>query len=101
MSTTPLSQDDELARIVAEGSNGSRRSRYWRWAAVAAVLPVALVAWLAMRPGSSGAATAYRSEGAVIGDLTVTVSATGNLQPTNQVDVGSEVSGLVETGHRR
>jgi len=25
------------------------------------------------------------------------VSATGNLQPTNEVDVGSEVSGLVET----
>ncbi|MBX3562707.1 MAG: efflux RND transporter periplasmic adaptor subunit [Sphingomonas sp.] len=29
------------------------------------------------------------------GDLTVTVSATGNLQPTNQVEVGSEQSGLV------
>jgi HlyD family secretion protein len=30
------------------------------------------------------------------GDLVVTVSATGNLQPTNQVDVGSELSGTVE-----
>ena len=30
------------------------------------------------------------------GSLTVTVTATGNLEPTNQVDVGSEVSGLVE-----
>ncbi len=29
------------------------------------------------------------------GDLTVTISATGNLQPTNQVEVGSEQSGLV------
>ena len=29
------------------------------------------------------------------GDLRVTVSATGNLQPTNQVEVGSELSGLV------
>lgn len=29
------------------------------------------------------------------GDLSVTVSATGNLQPTNQVEVGSEQSGLV------
>ncbi len=29
------------------------------------------------------------------GDLTVTVSATGNIQPTNQVEVGSEQSGLV------
>jgi HlyD family secretion protein len=31
------------------------------------------------------------------GDLTVNVSATGQLQPTNQVDVGSELSGTVET----
>ena len=29
------------------------------------------------------------------GDLRVTVSATGNLQPTNKVEVGSELSGLV------
>jgi HlyD family secretion protein len=31
------------------------------------------------------------------GNLTVTVSATGKLAPTNQVQVGSELSGLVET----
>jgi HlyD family secretion protein len=30
------------------------------------------------------------------GNLTVTVSATGTLQPTNQVDVGSELSGTIE-----
>lgn len=31
------------------------------------------------------------------GDLTVTVSATGKLQPLDQVDIGAEVSGRVET----
>ena len=30
------------------------------------------------------------------GNLVVNVSATGTLEPTNQVDVGSELSGLVE-----
>src|SRR5690606_32780442 len=29
------------------------------------------------------------------GNLTVTVSATGNLAPTNQVEVGSEQSGII------
>ncbi len=38
----------------------------------------------------------YRTETARIGTLTVKVSATGNLQPTNQVDVGSELSGIIE-----
>src|SRR3569833_1252884 len=31
------------------------------------------------------------------GDLTVTVTATGTLQPTNQVEVGSEISGKIES----
>jgi HlyD family secretion protein len=37
----------------------------------------------------------YAAQPAKRGDLTVTVSATGNLQPTNEVQVGSEQSGLV------
>jgi HlyD family secretion protein len=31
------------------------------------------------------------------GDIIIKVSATGNLEPTNQVDVGSELSGIIET----
>lgn len=38
----------------------------------------------------------YRTEQARIGDLTVTVTATGQLQPTRNVDVGSEVSGIID-----
>jgi len=39
----------------------------------------------------------YKSQAAVEGDLTVTVSATGTLEPTNQVDVGSELSGIMQS----
>lgn len=39
----------------------------------------------------------YRTRPAFTGDLTVTVSATGNLQPTNKVDVSSELSGIVKS----
>jgi HlyD family secretion protein len=38
---------------------------------------------------------AYATEAVRRGSLTVSVSATGNLQPTNEVQVGSEQSGLV------
>ncbi len=41
------------------------------------------------------AATEYATQTAQRGALTVSVSATGKLAPTNQVDVGSELSGLV------
>jgi len=43
----------------------------------------------ALRGGA--AATRFRTEEATRGELVVKVTATGKLQPLNQVDVGSEV----------
>ena len=39
----------------------------------------------------------YLGQKAEKGNLTITVTATGTLEPTNQVDVGVEVSGTIET----
>ena len=62
--------------------------------AVGAVVAIGLLAlWL--RPSSDG--IRYSTEPARRGDLTVLVTATGTLQPTNQVDVGSELSGTIRT----
>jgi HlyD family secretion protein len=61
-------------------------------AAIAAVIVLLLIAY-SFFGGSAQAG--YATEAARRQDLTVTVSATGNLQPTNQVEVGSEQSGLV------
>ncbi|MEA3240869.1 MAG: efflux RND transporter periplasmic adaptor subunit [Pseudomonadota bacterium] len=45
----------------------------------------------------SRAPVSYRSQKAAKGNLTITVTAIGTLEPTNQVDVGVEVSGTIET----
>lgn len=42
-------------------------------------------------------AVQFKTQSASRGDLTVSVSATGNLEPTNQVDVGSELSGIIDS----
>lgn len=67
---------------------------------VAIAVAVAVLAlaggYLAFRSNSGGAAPQYRTEPAARGNLVVTVSATGSLQPTNKVDIGSELSGIVE-----
>jgi HlyD family secretion protein len=42
-------------------------------------------------------AATYVMQNVTRGDLTVTVTATGTLTPINQVDVGSELSGIVKT----
>lgn len=70
--------------------------RWLKWIIVGAVV---LIAVLALSRFFFGGATApqYSTEEAARGNLTVTVSATGKLAPTNQVQVGSELSGLVET----
>jgi HlyD family secretion protein len=58
---------------------------------VVVVLLLLLLSRCFVGPGEGG----YATEKVERGNLTVTVTATGNLQPTNQVQVGSEQSGLV------
>lgn len=52
---------------------------------------------LLLRGGGGEAAVRYRTEAVSEGPFTVTVTATGTLQPVNQVEVGSELSGTVRT----
>ena len=58
-------------------------------------LVLLLAGWLTLSSNSNDGAR-YVTEAISPGDLAVTVSATGKLYPTNQVDVGSELSGIVE-----
>lgn len=67
-----------------------------RLAFVAAALLLAAAATAAyFRAGDTGAQPAYATAPAETGDLVVEVSATGTLQPLIQVDISSELSGVV------
>ena len=74
---------------------GTAPARGRRWMAIGGALAAVVVAVLLLRGGSTDG-PAYRTEPVTVGDLVVRVSATGNLQPTNEVEVGSELSGIVE-----
>ncbi|CAN5549803.1 efflux RND transporter periplasmic adaptor subunit [soil metagenome] len=67
--------------------------RYAKWGAVA--IGFILLALLLKSYFGGTSSTQYATQTAQRGNLTVSVSATGKLAPTNQVDVGSELSGLV------
>jgi HlyD family secretion protein len=88
---------DDAGRIDALLGSGSTRP-WWRrplWWALAALV-LALAAGLVWRQGGRRAeAPRYVTEPATRGDLTVTVTANGTLQPTRSVGVGSELSGTV------
>lgn len=70
-------------------------ARHWRWLALVTVaLVVGLVVLL--YPGGQAKRGQFVTEEAVVGNLRVSVSASGTLQPTRSVDVGSELSGTLD-----
>ncbi|OZA28105.1 MAG: efflux transporter periplasmic adaptor subunit [Hydrogenophilales bacterium 17-64-11] len=92
--TSQAKQGPALKQLLAARSGGLSSGR-WLWLA-GALLAIAVAAWLLLRSGEDKAAPRYTTEAATLGTLVVKVSATGNLQPTNTVDVGSELSGIVD-----
>ena len=84
----------DLQAILAGASNSTwiqRRSVKWAAVAISAILLVALVWFFA---GNSNPIS-YVTEPVTRGNLTVIVTATGSVQPTNKVDVSSELSGTI------
>lgn len=80
----------ELDRLIEQ----SPHRRRWLWALVLlAVAALLLIPVLRNRSASDEAR--FRTEPVRRADLAAVVSATGNLEPTNQVDVGSELSGTI------
>ncbi len=65
--------------------------------AAAVLVLVILVAAFLWGRGSSSKAARYQTEPVRQGDLTVIVTATGTLKPTNTVEVGSELSGTIRS----
>ena len=82
--------------VLALGRGGKPRRFTWRyllWAAAALVL--AGGAYVLYFDGSGAAGQTFVTQPATRGNLTVLVTATGSVQPTNKVDVSSELSGVV------
>jgi HlyD family secretion protein len=88
--------DELMAKVLGKDPSSGRarrRTRLFTGAGLFAFVVVAVLALSWIR--KSGSKVEYITAEVVRGNLTVAISATGNLAPINQVDVGSEVSGLV------
>jgi HlyD family secretion protein len=76
---------------------GRRRRRFGLWLLALLALLAVAVALLRMRAGAAQAVSPYKTETVQKGALTVSVTATGELKPVTQVNIGTEISGIVES----
>ncbi len=89
--------DDEIAATLGLDRRRSRLSRFWPWLLFLAVGAGAIYYFYLQGSLLRQERPTYRYATAPVerGDLVIRVSATGTLQPVNQVDVGSELSGTI------
>lgn len=94
MKTTDPNPATQLQQLLASHRRSPRNRRLILLFAlvVALLLAGGLAVWL---KGSGARGPQFVTAPITRGDITVTVTATGNLQPINTVDVGSEISGTM------
>ena len=94
---TAKTDENEIAKTLEIGTGKGSVRRWGRWADVALLVAIAAaVAWIYLK-GDPKSATQFKTEQVRRGALTVIVTATGTLKPTNSLDVGSELSGIVKS----
>ncbi|ANK91632.1 MULTISPECIES: efflux RND transporter periplasmic adaptor subunit [Rhizobium] len=85
----------DLAAVLAASARQNKRGR-WRGRLLILLIILAAAAGAAyFYAGRGESEVSYATQPAKRGDLTVLVTATGSVQPTEQVDISSELSGTV------
>lgn len=92
--TKPKTSSPDLSKVIAS-AKPSGHSRWVRRAIVLVLIVAAAVSFVLQQKGEENASAegAYLTEAVRRGNIELTVTATGNLEPTNEVTIGSELSG--------
>lgn len=87
----------DIEQILGVGKSGGR-PRFGGWRALLVVVlatAAGAAGYLLWKGGGSGSVVRYVTEEATRGELTIIVTATGSVQPLNEVNISSELSGTV------
>ncbi|MEO8101981.1 MAG: efflux RND transporter periplasmic adaptor subunit [Betaproteobacteria bacterium] len=91
----PKAAGASLASLLDEPASHQWYRRPALWIALALVLLVAAGIWYWQVSQAASAAPSYITQTVARGNLTLTVTANGTLQPTRAISIGSELSGTV------
>jgi HlyD family secretion protein len=86
----------DAAQTLGLDQASTRRTGLKRWLIIAFLVLGAVIAFVWWLGGSRSDTVQYKTQEVERGNLIVLVTATGTLQPTNKVDVGSELSGIIK-----
>ena len=89
--------ENKLAEHLELNSSNKKGSRLKKLIIIVIIIIAALIGLSFFRSKHTESEAKYKTEPVTKGNLTITVSATGSLEPRNKVDVGSELSGIVKT----
>lgn len=90
---TDAARSAELRRTLAKASAGSRR---WWIASILVLVAAAAAGGLYARARPRDTGPTFRTAAVTKGALTVSVTATGEIQSLTEVNVGTEISGVVD-----
>jgi HlyD family secretion protein len=89
--------DSDIAKTIGSDSTpkrGKHLKQWMLWGLIVLITASGIFWWGTSRSSDD---IQYKTLAAGKGNLTVTVTATGNIQPTNKVEVGSELSGIIKS----
>src|SRR5688572_25533431 len=97
MTSTTMRTHQDIAALLATAAGIGGWERIVRWlVSLAAITGFIIGTTTALRSNRTAEVPAYVTEPVTRGNLDVHVSATGTLQPTNTVEIGSELSGTID-----
>ncbi|MDD4857472.1 MAG: biotin/lipoyl-binding protein, partial [Candidatus Krumholzibacteria bacterium] len=95
---TQIDQESDIAKTLELDHPSGGKRGFRRRLVAGLAIAAAIVAFLVILKAKRGSdAVQYKTQEVTRGDLTIIVTATGTLEPTNDVEVGSELSGIVKT----
>jgi len=97
MAHTNTGQDSGVAGTLSLVPSAGRGGKVKRWLFRLFLILLLIPAAYLWSMGKKSDTVQFKTQTAQRGNLVITVTATGTLEPTNQMDVGSELSGIVKT----
>ncbi len=97
MNSTNTDYDSDIGKTIGLDSSSGSRKNLKRWIFWGVPLLVIVLLFIKWNMSKGAAEIQYKTQLVKHGGITITVTATGNLTPTNQVEVGSELSGIIDT----